>query len=60
MAKNAALPYPHKICFTPLAHEAECVVTVPEMADLYIQGGDETPFTLRHINLYHLINSLYA
>lgn len=56
----AALPYPHKICFTPLEHDAQCVVTVPEMADLYIQGGDETPFTLRHINLYHLINSLYA
>lgn len=55
----AALPFKHKICFTTLEHNADCVVTVPEMADLFIQGGDETPFTLNHINIYDLINSLY-
>jgi uncharacterized protein (DUF1919 family) len=55
-----ALPYKNKICFTAEEYQSQsgCIVHCSELHTLNIQGGDEITATLKHINIYELINSL--
>lgn len=56
-----ALPYKHKICFSPLTPDGadKELIHVPELDELIRLGsGDETRMTLKHIDIYKLLNSL--
>lgn len=53
-----SLPFRNKICFSPLASNSKCIIEVPELKTLNLVGGDETDSTLRHINIYELLNSI--
>ncbi|MDE6157929.1 MAG: DUF1919 domain-containing protein [Muribaculaceae bacterium] len=53
-----ALKFKNKICFSPTASTEKCIVEVPELEKLNLVGGDETEFTLRHIDIYKVLNSI--
>lgn len=52
------LPYKNKICFSPIGNDSSDVVVVPELKKLNLVGGDETEYTLRHINIVKVLNSV--
>lgn len=52
------LPYKNKICFSPEGYDSPDVVVVPELRILNLVGGDETEYTLRHIDIDNLLNSI--
>lgn len=54
------LPYKNKILFSPseIGADGETVIYIPELKEIIEQGKDETPATLRHIDIIKLLNSL--
>lgn len=54
------LPFKNKIAFTVPASPIDDprVVKVPELVEVIKNGGDETVSTLRHIDIYKLLNSI--
>jgi len=53
-----ALPFPNKICFTEHERTNPIFVTIPELRQLNIQGGDETPFVMDKVDFVEMINSI--
>lgn len=53
-----AIPFPNKICFTMNSYNLASCVYVPKLIDIEILGGDETPCTLEHVNITHILNNL--
>jgi len=55
-----SLPFKNKIAFvepdSPIAHPQ--VVRVPELTALNVNGGDETDYTLRYVDVLQLLNSM--
>lgn len=59
LSQFSELPYSNKICFSPKGYKSNNeIIEVPELATLNIVGGDETESTLRHIDIYQLLNNL--
>lgn len=60
MRRFLALPFRNKIAFVEpaAAYDDPHVVVVPELERLNREGGDETDYTLRRIDLLTLLNSL--
>lgn len=54
----AALPFKNKICFTEIDYPKEGFIKIEELKHLNIQGGDETPYVMKVINLINLINNI--
>lgn len=54
------LPYKNKILFSPVEDGAdgETVIYVPELYVINEQNRDETPATLRYVNIIKLLNSM--
>lgn len=54
------LSYNNKFCFSlePDAGGSNEIITVPELRQLNLVGGDETECTLRHIDLLKILNDL--
>ncbi len=54
------LNYLYKICFVPesVSIKSSNLIMVPELSHLSLVGGDETESTLKHINVYELLNSI--
>ncbi len=54
------LNYLYKICFVPesVSIKSSNLIMVPELSHLNLVGGDETQSTLKHINVYELLNSI--
>ena len=61
VARFDSLKYKNKICFVPdylnNSNNNEFIY-VPELKELNVVGGDETPWTLNRIDIYKLLNSL--
>ncbi|WP_305156312.1 hypothetical protein [uncultured Muribaculum sp.] len=55
-----ALPTPNKIAFVApgctLADKS--IIVIPELEMLNRQGGDETPYTIKHFDIIKYLNSL--
>lgn len=58
LERFAKLPYNNKICFTESEHAGKSFIHIPELKNLNIQGGDETPFVMDKVDLVDLINGL--
>jgi uncharacterized protein (DUF1919 family) len=54
----SALPFKNKICFTEIDYQKEGFIKIEELKHLNIQGGDETPYVMKVLNLIHLINNI--
>lgn len=52
------LQYNNKICFTHNKYVFDCCVYVEEINKLNVTGGDETPYTLKNLDLYKVLNDL--
>lgn len=54
------LSYNNKFCFSPEpdADGSNEIITVPELRQLNLVGGDETEYTLQRIDVYALLNSI--
>lgn len=53
------LPFKNKICFSPIESDDDSIIYVPELHKLNLVGGDETECTLKQIDIYNILNSLY-
>ena len=53
-----SLPFENKICFTEYDYDKPGFVKIEELRDLNIQGGDETPYVMKKVDLVQLINGL--
>lgn len=58
LTRFTALPFANKICFSPIHFSSEEIIKVPDLRNLNLVGGDETESTLRHIDIYKLLNSM--
>lgn len=53
-----SLPFRNKICFSPSESRDKCIITVPELETLNLVGGDETDYTLLHIDIITILNKI--
>lgn len=58
LERFCSLPYKNKICFSSIEYSSSEVVYVPELEKLNLVGGDETDYTLRHIDIITLLNTI--
>ena len=58
VAEFCSLPHKNKICFTENEYNFDCCVKVEELKQLNQLGGDETPYTLKKIDIYNLLNEM--
>lgn len=52
------LPYNNKICFTESEYNLKNCIKIDEFSELNKKGGDETPYTLRKIDIYKILNEM--
>ncbi len=53
------LPFENKICFTEIEYPQEGFIKIDELAQLNIQGGDETSIVMKSINIIDILNSIH-
>jgi len=60
LRRFTGLPFRNKVCFTHVNtyNDAPCIIYTPELADIDRAGTDETEMTLRHINIFKILNTL--
>ncbi len=56
----AALPFKNKICFTEEEYLKPGFVKIPELKELNIQGGDETSYVLKAVDIVKVINNMQS